>query len=92
MKKIKKYPPKNIFLKTSESAGIYSCLAAAAAANNPQIIELCHIVLHDGGVVAQLTAKVLVVPHPQVHHRPVVNVAQRYHLKQTVSGEFLRYF
>jgi hypothetical protein len=77
---------------TIESVGIYSCLAAAAAANNPEIVELCHVVLHDGGVVAQLPAEVLVVPHPQVHHRPVVYVTQRYHLQQTVSGEFLRYF
>ena len=54
----------------------YSCLAAAATPNNPQIVELGHIVLHYGCVVPQLAAKVLVVADPQVHHRPVLHVAE----------------
>ena len=63
---------------------IYSYLAAAATANDPEVIELCHVVLHDGSVVAQLPAEVLIVPHPQVHHRTVLHVTQRYHLQRRV--------
>ena len=55
-------------------------LPPAAPSNEPQVVELGHVVLHDGRVVAQLAAEVLVIPRPQGHHRAVSHLAQRDHL------------
>ena len=56
-------------------------LAPAAPADDPQVVELGHVVLHHLRVVPQLSAKVLVVPDPQVDHRPVLYVTQRDHFE-----------
>ena len=56
-------------------------LAAPAAANDPQIIELCHVVLHDRGVVSQLAAEVFIVADAQIDNCPILDVAQRDHLE-----------
>ena len=49
-------------------------LAPAAASNKPKVVELGHVVLHHGRVVAQLAAEVLVIPRPQGHHRAVCDL------------------
>ena len=42
--------------------------------------------LHDGGVVAQLAAEVLVVAGPQRDHRAVTHLAQRDHLPRPLPS------
>ena len=61
-------------------------LAPPAPADDPEIVELGHIVLHHLGVVPQLPTKVLVVPNSQVHHRSVLNVTQRNHFESRRKG------
>ena len=61
-------------------------LAPAAPADDPQVVELGHVVLHHLRVVPQLSAKVLVVPDPQVDHRPVLYVTQRDHFESRRQG------
>ena len=56
-------------------------LAPSAPANKPEIVELGHVVLHDGRVVSQLSAEVLVVARPQTDHSPVADLAEGDDLK-----------
>ena len=46
-------------------------LPPPAPPDDPEVVELGHIVLHHLGVVPQLPTKVLIVADSQVHHRPV---------------------
>ena len=55
-------------------------LPPAAASDEPEVVELGHVVLHDGRVVAQLAAEVLIIPRPQGHNCAVRHLAQRNHL------------
>jgi len=57
-------------------------LTSAAPADEPQIVELGHLVLHQGSAVAQLRAKVLVVARSYGHGRAVRNLAERHHLER----------
>ena len=55
-------------------------LTSSRPSDEPEIVELGHLVLHDGRAVAQLRTVVLIVARPQCHDRPVRHVAQRDHL------------
>ena len=56
-------------------------LAPSAPANKPEIVELGHVVLHDGRVVSQLSAEVLVVAGAHRDEGAVGNLLEREHLK-----------
>ena len=56
-------------------------LASSRPADESEIVELCHLVLHDGGAVAKLAAVVLVVAGSQGDEGAVHDVAQRDHLE-----------
>ena len=56
-------------------------LAATAPTNKPEIIELGHVVLHDGRVVPKLPTEVLVVASPEADHGPVADLAEGDHLE-----------
>ena len=49
---------------------------SAGSADEPQIVELGHVILDGGAAVAQFGGPVLVVTSPQRHQRPVVDVAE----------------
>lgn len=51
-------------------------LTPAAASDKSQIVELGHLVLHDGCAVAQLGAVVLIVASANRDHGAVHDVAQ----------------
>ena len=55
-------------------------LAPAAAPDKPQVVELGHVVLHDGRVVTELATEVLIITRPQGDHRAVRDLAQRNYL------------
>jgi len=52
-------------------------LTSAAPADEPQVVELGHLVLHHRRAVAQLRTVVLIVARPHGDHRSVHDVAQR---------------
>lgn len=57
-------------------------LTSAAAAHESQIVELGHLVLHEGGAVPQLGAIVLVVSGAYGDDRAVRHLTQRDHLER----------
>ena len=61
-------------------ATLVCLLTSSRPPDEPEIVELGNLVLHDGRAVAQLRAVVLVVARTQSHDRPVRHVAQRDHL------------
>ena len=52
------------------------CNTSSRSANKAEVAEFGHLVLHDGRVVAQLAAVVLVVAGPDCDERSVVDAAQ----------------
>ena len=61
-------------------------LPPPAPPDDPEVVELGHVVLHHLGVVPQLPTKVLIVADSQVHHRPVLNVTQGNHFESRGKG------
>ena len=61
-------------------------LAPAAPADDPQVVELGHVVLHDGRVVEELAAEVLVVADPQTAHSAVLDITEGDHFKGHRQG------
>ena len=61
-------------------------LPPPAPPDDPEVVELGHVVLHHLGVVPELPTKVLIVADSQVHHRPVLNVTQRNHFESRGKG------
>ena len=57
-------------------------LTSSAPSDEPQVVELGHLVLHDGAAVPQLRTEVLVVAGPHRDHGAVPHVAQRHHLER----------
>lgn len=56
-------------------------LTSSTSANKSQIIELGHLVLHDGAGVAQLSAPVLIIARPDGDQRAVGDLAQGDHFE-----------
>ena len=56
-------------------------LAAPAAPDDAEVVKLGHVVLHDGGVVAQLAAEVLVVADAEMTDGPVLDITEGDHFK-----------
>ena len=61
-------------------------LPPPAPSDDPEVVELGHVVLHHLRVVPQLPTKVLIVADSQVHHRPVLYVTQRNHFEGRGKG------
>ena len=61
-------------------------LPPPAPPDDPEVVELGHVVLHHLGVVPQLPAKVLIVPDSQVDHRAVLDVTQCDHFESRRKG------
>jgi len=57
------------------------CLTSAAASDEPKVVELGHLVLHDGRAVPQLGAVIFIVARLDGDHCAVHHVAQRDHLE-----------
>ena len=66
-------------------------LTSSRPADEPEIVELGHLVLHDGRAVPQLGAVVLVVARSQCDYRPVRHVAQRDHLERLWSSQLFEW-
>ena len=64
---------------------VFLSLTSARPPDEPEIVELGHLVLHDGRAVPQLGAVVLIVARSQGHYRPVRHVAQRDHLERLMT-------
>ena len=56
-------------------------LPPPAPPDDPQVVELGHVVLHHLRVVPQLPTKVLIVADSQVDHCAVLYVTQRNHFE-----------
>lgn len=56
-------------------------LSAPAATDEPQVVKLGDLILHDGGAVAKFCAIILVVSRPQGDHGAVLDVVQGDHLE-----------
>ena len=56
-------------------------LAATAPTNKPEIIELGHVVLHDGRVVPQLPAKIFIVSSPEADYSSVLDITEGDHFE-----------
>ena len=61
-------------------------LPPPAPPDDPEVVELGHVVLHHLRVVPQLPAKVLIVPDSQVDHRAVLDVTQGDHFESRRKG------
>ena len=61
-------------------------LPPPAPPDDPEVVELGHVVLHHLRVVPQLPAKVLIVPDSQVDHRAVLDVTQCDHFESRRKG------
>lgn len=55
---------------------------SSAPADEPQIVELSHLILHHRRGVPQLGTVVLVVSRPHSHHGPIPDVPKRDHLER----------
>jgi len=56
-------------------------LTSSASAHEPQIVKFGHLVLHQGGAVAQLRAKVFIVARANGNRRAIWHLAERHHLE-----------
>ena len=65
--------------------GQVETLAPATSTNESEIIELGHIVLHDGSVVTKLTTEVLIISSSESDHSAISDLTQCYHLTTSMS-------
>ena len=56
-------------------------LPPAAASDEPQVVELGHVVLHDGRVIAQLAAKIFIVSSPEADYNSVLDITEGDHFE-----------
>ena len=63
-----------------------SRLTSPASPDEPQIVELGHLVLHEGGRVPQLGAAILVVARANGDQRAVPDLAESDHLERDREG------
>ena len=57
-------------------------LTPSAPADEPEVVELGHLILHEGRRVPELGAAVLVVTRAHGHHRAVADLAEGHHLER----------
>ena len=54
-------------------------ITSSGSSDESEVTELGHLVLHNGRVITQFAAVILVVSSADGHHRPIRNFTERYH-------------
>lgn len=59
-----------------------SALTAPAPADEPQVVELGHLVLHHRRAVPELRTAILIIPGTHCHQRPIAYITECHHFKR----------
>lgn len=57
-------------------------LTSSTSADEPQIIELRNLILHESSGITQFRTAVLIIARSNCHQCPITNVTERYYLER----------